>query len=225
MDLIHLPVKKNSVILDKSIAKKVASCLLSVSAVQLNVANPFTWVSGIKAPVYCDNRKINSYVKQRRLIAQAFVDIIQKHYSNVEVIAGVATGGIPMGILVAERMDLPFIYVRQTPKVHGLKRQIEGHYRVSQKVILIEDHVSTGGSSLKALNGLINAGLDVMALISIMTYNFKKAIDLFNDHHIKHVSLSDLDTILGQALEENLITFEQSESILNFRDDPAGWHN
>jgi orotate phosphoribosyltransferase len=211
------------VILDKELAREVAHELLAISSIQLNIEKPFTWVSGIKAPVYCDNRRINSYVETRRFITSAFVKLIVEHFPEVEVIAGVATGGIPMGILVAERMDLPFIYVRQAPKEHGMMRQVEGECAEGSKVVLIEDHVSTGGSSMKAVNGLLNANLEVLTLISIMTYNFNKAIDLFRSNNIKHVSLSDLDTALEQAVKEKMLTTEQAENILAFREDPSSW--
>ena len=223
MEAFMEKTQPSPVILDKSLAKTVAHELLSISAVQLNVENPFTWVSGIKSPVYCDNRKINSYVSTRNIIADSFVKIITKNFDNVEMIAGVATGGIPMGILIAERLKLPFIYVRQEPKEHGLMRQVEGDYSVGKNVVLIEDHVSTGGSSLKAVNGLLNAGLSVLALVSIMTYNFKSALELFKSHGITHVSLCDLDTVLEYALLENKLTSEQVESVLRFRDEPKSW--
>lgn len=212
-----------STILDKDIARIVAHELLSISAVQLNVEKPFTWVSGIKSPVYCDNRKVNSFVETRNMVVNSFVKLIKAHFSEVEIIAGVATGGISIGALIAGRMDLPFIYVRQAPKDHGLMRQVEGDYKPGSKVVLIEDHVSTGTSSLNAVKGLLDENLNMLALISIMTYNFKKAIDLFAINNIRHVSLSDLDTILDQAIDENKLTIKQVESILSFRDDPSSW--
>jgi orotate phosphoribosyltransferase len=214
---------KNSTIIDTDIAHTIAHELLAISAVQLNVETPFTWVSGIKSPVYCDNRKINSYVETRNIVTNAFVKLIKDHFSNVEIIAAVATGGIPIGALVADRMGLPFIYVRQAPKNHGLMRQIEGDFKIGSNVVLIEDHVSTGSSSLNALNGLLNENLNVLALISIMTYNFKKAIELFAENKIRHVSLSDLDTVLEQATQEHKLTDKQVESVLSFREDPASW--
>lgn len=214
---------KSSVILDTEIAKVVAHELLSISAIQLNVDNPFTWVSGIKSPVYCDNRRVNSHVHTRNIIADSFVKIIGQHFHNVDIIAGVATGGIPMGILIAERLKLPFIYVRQEPKEHGLMRQVEGDFEVGSNVVLIEDHVSTGGSSLKAADGLLKEDLNLLALISIMTYNFKQALNLFKEHQINHYSLSDLDTTLDQALSEGILSIEQVNNILSFREDPKSW--
>ncbi|MGB4846714.1 MAG: orotate phosphoribosyltransferase [Saprospiraceae bacterium] len=223
MGITRNTTQQPSVILDKNLARIVAHELLSISAIQLNVEKPFTWVSGIKSPVYCDNRKVNSHVTTRNIIADSFVKLITNNFRDIEVIAGVATGGIPMGILIADRLKLPFVYVRQEPKEHGLMKQVEGDYSVGQNVILIEDHVSTGGSSLKAVNGLLHEGLNVLALVSIMTYNFNTAIDLFMDHSIKHVSLSDLDTVLDQALLEKRLTEEQVESVLIFRSEPKSW--
>ena len=214
---------RSEVILDESLARKVAHELIAISAIQLNVDKPFTWVSGIQSPVYCDNRKITSYVTSRNILVDAFVSLISRHFPDVEVIAGVATGGIPMGILIADRMKLPFIYVRQEPKEHGLMRQVEGDYNDGAKVVLIEDHVSTGGSSLKAANGLLNAGLHVLALISIMTYNFHQAKELFKQNGIPHYSLSDLDTALETALAEGQLSQEAVTSVLSFRDDPKSW--
>ena len=128
-----------------------------------------------------------------------------------------------MGVLIADRMELPFIYVRQAPKEHGLMRQVEGEYAHGAKVVLIEDHVSTGGSSLNAINGLLKEGLDVMALISIMTYSFRKTMEFFQDHQVQHVSLSNLDTVLEQATAEGLITADQAKKIYAFRDNPEAW--
>ncbi len=213
----------NRVVLSDEIASTVAHELLAISAVQLNVDQPFTWVSGIKSPIYCDNRKINSHVTSRNKVVDAFVELITTHFSNVETVAGVATGGIPMGVLIADRLKLPFIYVRQVPKEHGLKKQVEGDYEPGAKVILIEDLISTGGSSMKAVSGIKNDGLHLLALISIMTYNFKEALDLFPNNDVKHVSLTDLDALLNQALKEERLTKEQADRVLVFRENPARW--
>jgi orotate phosphoribosyltransferase len=223
MELLMETSKGTSVILDKDLARVVARELISISAVQLNVEKPFTWVSGIKSPVYCDNRRINSFVDARNVVADAFVKLIKNHFSNVEVIAGVATGGIPMGILVAERLNLPFIYVRQAPKDHGLMKQVEGHYKKGSKVVLIEDHVSTGGSSLNAVKGLLDEDLEVLALISIMTYNFKTTKGFFAYHQVNHVSISDLDTILEEAVNIGTLNATEAQRIIEFRDNPDSW--
>jgi len=213
----------NSYILDRKIAKSVASELLKIGAVKLNIDEPFTWVSGIQSPVYCDNRKINSYVNTRRIVADSFVKIIREHYGTIDSIAGVATGGIPMGILIAERMDLPFIYVRQEPKKYGLMKQVEGDYKEGDKTVLIEDLVSTGGSSLKALNGILDANVAVETLFSIMTYNFKASKKLFSDNDVNYNSLTDLDVLLEVAKDEGLLSDDEVYEVLKFREDPKNW--
>ena len=204
-------------------AKEVAKRLLSLGSVQLNLKDKFTWASGIISPIYCDNRKIISNVAVRNFMTDTFVKVIEKYYPDVEVIAGVATGGIPLGILVADRLKLPFIYVRQAPKEHGLKRQVEGDFKKGDKVALIEDLISTGGSSFKAVEGLRNEGLEMLGLISIMTYGFKKAELLFNDHDVKYLSLCDLDAIVEVACSEGSISEEDKTAILAFRDYPEAW--
>lgn len=203
-----------------SFAEGIAKRLLNLGAIQFNTEKPFTWVSGIKSPVYCDNRKISSDIKVRAYVVDAFVNVIKKEFPSVEIIAGVATGGIPMGILIADRMNLPFIYVRQAPKGHGLMRQVEGAYNAGDKLVLIEDHISTGGSSLNAIIGLRNEELDMLSLLSIMTYGFKKAEFLFHDNDVNHMSLCDLDTIVKVAESEGKITQQEKESILEFKANP-----
>jgi orotate phosphoribosyltransferase len=151
---------------------EIANDLLKIKSVEFNFNDPYVWVSGTKSPIYCDNRKINSYPEIRNKFVNYFVELIQEYYPTVEVIAGVATGGIPLGILIADRMKLPFIYVRQERKEHGLMKQVEGDFNIGAKTVLIEDHISTGGSSWKALQGLLDVKLDVLGLASIMTYGF-----------------------------------------------------
>lgn len=204
-------------------AGEVAKHLLSIGVIEFNVAQPFTWVSGIKAPVYCDNRKINSDVEARSFIADTFIKVIEKNYPEVEAIAGVATGGIPQGMLIADRMRLPFVYVRQAAKGHGKMQQVEGSFHRGEKVVLIEDHISTGGSSFKAVKGLGSAGLDMLGLISIMTYGFKSAETLFENNNVNYLSLCDLDTVLEVAHNEGRISREEQESVLAFLRDPKRW--
>lgn len=204
-------------------AEQVGINLLEIGAVQINVDNPFTWVSGIKSPIYCDNRKIPSDVSVRKKMVQYFVNLIRKEFSEVDVIAGVATGGIPLGILIAQELDLPFIYVRQEPKQHGLMKQVEGDYNEGDKVVLIEDHVSTGGSSLKAIKGLENEGLELLSLVSIMTYGFDSANERFTDNNINHYSLCDLDTIVDVSLRMGMISKDQKKSLKDFQADPQNW--
>lgn len=198
-------------------ANHIAQLLLDLRAVQFNVLEPFTWVSGIKSPVYCDNRRVISDVYVRNQLVEAFIEMIKEQFKVVQVIAGVATGGMPMGTLIADRMELPFIYVRQEPKEHGLKRQVEGEFKKGQKVVLIEDHISTGNSSLKAVEGLRKEGLEVIALISIMTYGFDKAENLFMQHNIENRSLCDLETIIEVCLTVGKITQSEARMIMDFK--------
>ncbi|MBA2422266.1 MAG: orotate phosphoribosyltransferase [Chitinophagales bacterium] len=206
-----------------SSSKRVAKDLLNLRAVQFNVKEPFTWVSGIKSPVYCDNRVVISDVEIRKRLIGFFLELIQQHFQDVQIIAGVATGGIPMGVLIADRMNLPFVYVRQVAKEHGLKRQVEGSYTFGNNVVVIEDHISTGSSSSKAIQGLRNEGLSVLGLVSIMTYGFKAAVDLFNQEKVIHYSLCNLDTMLDVALDNKRISNQEKESILSFRNSPEHW--
>ena len=205
--------KKNTYSPDKNIAKD----LLKINAIQLNVESPFTWVSGIQSPIYCDNRLVNSYVGLRSRIVKKFVKLIRKKFPDAQVIAGVVTGGLPFGALIADKMKLPFIYVRQEKKEHGLMKQVEGVFREGDKVVVIEDHISTGKSSLKAIQGLLNEKLHVLGLVSIMTYGFKKAENAFKEANITNYSLSNLDIVLKVALKENRITKEERKQILQFR--------
>ncbi len=204
-------------------ANIIAQNLLAIHSVQFNVKEPFTWVSGIKSPVYCDNRKINSDVAVRNIAVDAFVKLIKDRFNDVEIIAGVATGGIPLGILIADRLNLPFIYVRQAPKEHGLKKQVEGAFKANNKVVLIEDHISTGGSSLKAIDALRANELNVLALVSVMTYGFNAATNLFSENNIEQQSLCDLDTILDVAQSIGNIDLLEKEEILKFRSSPKTW--
>ena len=204
-------------------AEEVAKRLLDIGAIQFNLNTPFTWVSGIKSPVYCDNRKVTSDVEVRKFVVDSFVSLIKKDFPGTQIIAGVATGGMALGALIADRLNLPFIYVRQAPKEHGLKRQVEGAYEKGAKVVLIEDHISTGGSSFNAVQGLRNEELDMLALLSIMTYGFKKAQDLFSENDVNHISLCDLDTAIRVAGSEGKISPEEKKSILEFKANPNGW--
>lgn len=199
-------------------SKPIAKSLLAINAVQLNTVKLFTWVSGIKSPIYCDNRKVNSHVNERTQVTISFEKLIHKQFPTVEVIAGVATGGISFGAMIANRMGLPFIYVRQEKKEHGLMKQVEGDFREGAKVVLIEDHISTGKSSMIAIDALRESKLNVLSIVSIMTYGFNKANKIFSDNKVKQFSLSDLDTILEVALKAGKIDLTERDSILEFRD-------
>lgn len=209
-----------SPIMKISPSKEIANLLLQIGAVKLDVANGFTWTSGIQSPIYCDNRIINSKVDVRSAVINTFSDLILKHYlKDTDIIAGVSTGGIPYGALIADRLKLPFIYVREKRKEHGLKKMVEGHYEPGKRVVLIEDHISTGISSIGAVTALREEGLQLTALLSIMTYRFKEAEEAFKTHSIQYHSLCDLDTILEVAKEQAIISEKEATYILNFRDN------
>lgn len=204
-------------------ARELARDLLAMRVVQLDVHHPFTWVSGIRSPVYCDNRKINSDVAVRNRVADAFTEMIRARFPEVHVIAGVATGGIPFGMLVADRLELPFVYVRQAAKEHGLMKQVEGTFRPGDAVVLIEDHISTGSSSMQAVQGLIREGLKLLGLISVMTYGFASASELFAKEQIDLSSLCDLPTVLEVAEQSGSLNTADRASIQTFLADPKGW--
>ncbi|MDR1583724.1 MAG: orotate phosphoribosyltransferase [Prevotellaceae bacterium] len=188
-----------------NIKKLIAHKLLSINAIKIDLINPFTWASGWKSPVYCDNRKSLFYHDVRTIIRDAYVEAIRKHFPEVEVIAGVATGAIAQGVLVADKMNLPFIYVREKQKEHGLKKIIEGESPKNKKVVIIEDLISTGGSSLKVLNELRKENADVLGMIAIFTYEFDTAVKNFEDNKCKLITLSDFSTLITQAVEDKLI--------------------
>ena len=202
---------------------KVAEFLLQIKAVVVQPKDPFTWASGWKSPMYCDNRKILSYPLIRTFIRHEFVKKIEDKYGKPELIAGVATGGIPIGALVAQEMNLPFIYVRPEPKAHGLVNQIEGVYSEGQNVVVIEDLISTGGSSLKAVAALRKGGLKVKGLVAIFSYGFELAKNNFEQAKCDYHVLSDYDTLIDQATQNNLIEKSQVESLKSWRVDPANW--
>lgn len=212
-------------ILNKDKALKIADFLLQIKAVKLQPNDPFTWASGWNSPIYCDNRKTLSYPQIRTAIRQTFAEQIADAFSNIDSIAGVATGGIAIGALVAEEMGLPFIYVRSTAKEHGLGNQIEGEYSEGQRVVVIEDLISTGGSSLKAVEALRESGLKVLGLAAIFTYGFDTADKNFAAANCKFITLSDYDNLLEQANKGNYITEKDVDSLKNWKLDPENWNN
>lgn len=203
-----------------TIAEKVASYLLDIKAIKLEPNQPFTWASGWKSPIYCDNRKTLSYPEVRSYIKEQFVALIHEKYPQVEVIAGVATGAIAQGVLVAQELGLPFIYVRSSAKNHGLENLIEGEYRAGQKVVVIEDLVSTGGSSLQAVEALRNAGCDVLGMMAIFTYGFQKAVDNFQQAHCELTTLSDYNAMIELALKIGYVKPEHIEKLREWRLSP-----
>ncbi|MBC9812001.1 orotate phosphoribosyltransferase [Crocinitomicaceae bacterium CZZ-1] len=210
-------------ILNNDRAVKVAEFLLQIKAVKLQPKNPFTWASGWKSPIYCDNRVTLSYPNIRTFIRQNYSDLILDHFGKPDVIAGVATGGIAQGALVAEELGLPFIYVRSSPKGHGMGNQIEGHFEEGQKVIVIEDLISTGGSSLKAVEALREAKLDVKGLVAIFTYGFEVAENNFKEAKCPFVTLTNYDVLLEKALHDTYISKDDVESLKEWKINPSQW--
>jgi orotate phosphoribosyltransferase len=206
-------------------ASPIAEMLLKIEAIKLNTRKPFIWSSGWKSPIYCDNRLSLSYPQVRSAIKEGLVNAIKENFYTAEAIAGVATAGIAQGALVAEAMNLPFLYVRPKPKEHGMANMIEGKITSGQKVVVVEDLVSTGGSSLKTVAALREAGFKVLGMISIFNYGFDIATRNFHEADVSLVSLSDYSHLLTQALHQNYITEEQVTSLKAWRVDPANWKN
>jgi orotate phosphoribosyltransferase len=204
-------------------AGKVAQLLLQIEAIKLRADNPFTWSSGWKSPIYCDNRLSLSYPEIRTLIKEGLTRAIRENFSAAEAIAGVATAGIPQGALVAEALNLPFAYVRPKPKDHGMENLIEGRVTKGQKVVVVEDLVSTGGSSLKAVEALRKEGAHVLGMVSIFNYGFDIATRNFYDADVSLVTLSDFSHLLTFAVENNYITESDLVSLKSWRVDPSNW--
>ena len=204
-------------------ALKVAEFLLQIKAVKLQPNDPFTWASGIKSPIYCDNRVTLSYPNIRTFIRQEYAQSVIDSFGKPDVIAGVATGGIAQGALVAQELGLPFIYVRSAAKKHGMGNQIEGHFEEGQKVVVIEDLISTGGSSLKAVEALREANLDVKGLVAIFTYGFDVAEENFTNAKCPYRTLTNYNILLEHAKETNLISEEEATSLLEWKTDPQSW--
>lgn len=207
----------------ENIPENIAAYLLDIEAVKLRPREPFQWASGWLSPIYCDNRLTLSFPHIRSYIKNAFLSFIQCNYPEVEVIAGVATAGIPQGALLADALDLPFVYVRSEAKKHGLTNQIEGKIKRGQKIILIEDLVSTGRSSLKAVAALREAGGEVLALLSIMTYNFEQAKKAFEIANLPFYSLTNYNQILIEAMRRNSISEKAMASLQEWRKNPENW--
>jgi orotate phosphoribosyltransferase len=205
------------------IAREVAEYLLEIKAVVLNSAQPFTWTSGLKSPIYCDNRKTLSYPHVRNLIKTAFVDIITEEFRACDVIAGVATAGIPHGVLVADVLNKPFVYVRDKAKGHGLENQIEGKLDAGQKVMVIEDLISTGGSSLRAVEALRNAGAIVLGLGAIFTYGFPSSMEAFKAANCTFFTLSDYPILLETAIQNDYIKQHEKATLLKWYQQPETW--
>lgn len=207
----------------RDIEKSVAQSLLQIKAIKLSPTNFFTWASGWHSPIYCDNRKILSYPSVRKLVYESFAKVIATKYPDVEVIAGVATGAIAHGALVAEQMGLPFIYVRSSAKAHGLANQVEGEHSSGAKVVVIEDLVSTGGSSLAAVEALRDAGCEVLGMVAIFTYGFQTATHNFEAANVKLDTLSNYNTMIDLAIEQGYVQADQLETLKEWRKEPESW--
>lgn len=205
--------------------KSIAKILLDIGAVFLRPDQPFTWASGIQSPIYCDNRLILSYPQARRTVEQGIADNIRKHYPECQLVAGTSTAGIAHAALVAEIMDLPMAYVRGSAKDHGRNNQIEGRVEKGQKVVVVEDLISTGGSVIDVVNVLREAGAEVLGIASIFTYGLQKGIDRLAEANVKNVSLSNYDALIEAALEQGTIRESDVKKLHAFRKNPsdAGW--
>lgn len=204
--------------------RAIAEKLLQVNAVKLNPENPFTWASGWKSPIYCDNRRVLSFPFIRDYIKSEMCNVIFERFPDAGLLAGVATAGIAWGAMAADQLKLPYIYVRPKPKEHGLGNQIEGYYEKGQKTVVIEDLVSTGKSSMQVVDVLKKEGLDVIGMVSIFTYGFPLATEVFSQASLPYVSLTNYPELISLALEKGLVSPEQEQVLLSWRDDPANWN-
>ena len=203
--------------------KATAEKLLQIQAVKLSPDKPFTWASGWKSPIYCDNRKILSFPYIRDFVKSEMCSVIFEKFPNVELLAGVATAGIAWGAMAADQLKLPYIYVRPKPKDHGLENQIEGYYESEKKVLVIEDLISTGKSSLQVIEVLKAAGLQVEGLVSIFTYGFPKATEAFEAVGVKHISLTNYSVLIETAVEKGVVSTEQQVLLNEWRLNPDKW--
>ncbi len=208
---------------DSEIARIIASLLLQSKAIKLNAKKPFTWASGIKSPIYCDNRQTLSYPQVRRQIALQLTRQVKGFFPDAGVIAGVATGAIAHGILVAEELGLPFVYVRSAPKGHGLGNMIEGRILKGEKTVVIEDLVSTGKSSIAAVKALREAGFEVVGMLAIFSYGLPEADLAMTENHCELVTLSNYTCLLETALQEGRISQEELELLAKWRENPHAW--
>ena len=211
-------------IFNKNTAKKTAEVLLQIKAIKLSPQEPFTWTSGWKSPIYCDNRIILSFPTIRNYIREKMAKFIDRHYGRPDVIAGVATGAIGIGILVAEYMGLPFVYVRPQAKKHGRQNQIEGFVQKGQNVVVVEDLISSGKSSLNAVKALRAAGLNVKGMVAIFSYETDIAIENFEKEAVTLYTLSDYDNLLEQALDTHFINSKELKTLSQWNSNPSEWH-
>jgi orotate phosphoribosyltransferase len=205
-------------------SRAVAEKLLQINAIKLSVERPFTWASGWKSPIYCDNRKSLSFPGTRDLIKEALCSLVSGVYSNADIVAGVATAGIPWGAMVADQLKLPYIYVRPKPKEHGLGNQIEGFCEPGKQVVVIEDLISTGKSSLLVVDVLRAAGLQVAGMVAIFNYGFLQAREAFESAGVTNHALTGYDTLIALAVEQGIVSKEALNTLLNWHANPASWN-
>jgi len=203
--------------------KATAEKLLQVNAIKLNPLEPFTWASGWKSPIYCDNRKVLSFPYIREFIKSEMCNLVFEKFPEAEMLAGVATAGIAWGAMAADQLKLPYIYVRPKPKEHGLGNQVEGHFEKGQRVVVIEDLISTGKSSLQVVEVLQKEGMTVEGMVSIFTYGFPVATEAFAAAGIPLYSLTNYTSLIEIAIEKGIVTGEQQNTLLNWRQNPAEW--
>lgn len=203
--------------------KAVAEKLLQVNAIKLNPAQPFTWASGWKSPIYCDNRKVLSFPYIREFIKSEMCNVVFEKFPDADMLAGVATAGIAWGAMAADQLKLPYMYVRPKPKEHGLGNQIEGFYEKGKKVVVVEDLISTGKSSLQVVEVLQKEGLIVEGMVSIFTYGFDVADKAFTDAGVRYQSLTNYPALIESAIEKGLVTAADQETLLNWRKNPSEW--
>lgn len=206
-------------------AQTVAKDLLEIHAVTLSPTKPFTWASGMKSPIYCDNRLTISYPRVRREIYDGFVELINRYYGDVDVIAGTATAGIPHAAWVAQQLDLPMVYVRSKPKGHGQGKQIEGVLRPGQKVVVIDDLISTGGSVLKAVKAVTDAGAQVVGVVAVFSYELTAATHNFTDQRLSFHTVTNYSTLIEVARDHGQIDENEMQLLQNWRANPETWQN
>ncbi|MES2730531.1 MAG: orotate phosphoribosyltransferase [Bacteroidota bacterium] len=212
-----------TILTQETTAQQVAAMLLKIGAIRLNTEKPFKWSSGWNSPIYCDNRLSLSYPEVRTYIKNALADTVRQHFPSVEAIAGVATAGIPQGALLADALNLPYLYVRDKPKAHGMTNMIEGKVTPGQKVVIMEDLISTGGSSLRVVDALREADFEVLGMVAIFTYGFEIAQQNFSEKQVPLVTLSTYNTMLVEAVKENYVAEREMASLHEWRKSPETW--
>jgi orotate phosphoribosyltransferase len=223
--MVNLLSLKNMTYSEAINAESIAANLLKIKAIRLSPTAPFTWASGLKSPIYCDNRITLSYPDVRNRICNAFVELVRRLYPDVELVAGVATGAIAHGMLVADRLNLPFVYVRSSPKSHGLANRIEGEYRREQKVVVIEDLISTGQSSIAAVEALKEAGCNVLGLLAIFSYQLEQADENFTSAGVELTTLTNYSELIGVAVSTGVVNASQLQLLMSWHENPESWGN